>query len=339
MFCQTLGRVARVVVPLSTLLVARIAAAAAPSQAELNAARELFIAAEKDEDAQRWNDALVKLERVAQVKLTSGVRYHTALCEEHLGHLVAALSDYEAAAEQAHAENATDVLRLVDRRIADSTERTPQVVVVVVPSVPDAILLLDGQPIAAGAAIRVDPGTHTIDASASDRQASATTVTVQERDSTRVEVKLEPVTSPSPPPPAAAVDKPQPHPPAQEHRPSGHPTLTIVAAAAALGLAAAGVGAYLVAGSEHADSVQICAQMVSLQADACDAHKNAVRAWDWVGVAAWVGAAAAGTLAIVSLVRPHRDSVGTRGDRRGTLPAPSARVVVGPASMGLEGTF
>ncbi len=113
------------------------------------------MAAEKDEDAQRWNDALVKLERVAQVKLTSGVRYHTALCEEHLGHLVAALSDYEAAAEQAHAENATDVLRLVDRRIADSTERTPQVVVVVVPSVPDAILLLDGQPIAAGAAIRV----------------------------------------------------------------------------------------------------------------------------------------------------------------------------------------
>ena len=57
-------------------------------------------------------------------------------------------------------------------------------------------MLLDGQPIAAGAQIPVDPGTHTIDASAPGRSASSTTVTLQERDTTRVEVKLEPVAPP-----------------------------------------------------------------------------------------------------------------------------------------------
>src|ERR1700750_421558 len=87
----------------------------APSAADLKAARDLFIAAEKDEDAQRWADALDKLERVAAVKRTSGVRYHTALCEEHLGRLRAALEDYKGAAAQARDENATDVLRLGDK--------------------------------------------------------------------------------------------------------------------------------------------------------------------------------------------------------------------------------
>src|ERR1019366_10378211 len=98
----------------------------APTESQLAAARDLFMAAEKDEDAQRWADALDKLTRVSAVKLTSGVRYHTALCEEHLGRLVAALRDYKAAADQAHAEDAADVLRLVDKRVADAPDRLPR---------------------------------------------------------------------------------------------------------------------------------------------------------------------------------------------------------------------
>jgi hypothetical protein len=327
MFLRTLRRVAPLVAPAALLCAGIASAEDTPTPAALKAARELFMAAEKDEDAQRWSDALEKLQRVAQVRLTSGVRYHTALCEEHLGHLVAALNDYKAAADQARAENAADVLRLVGKRIADATERTPQVVVVVVPTAPDAIVLIDGQPVAAGASVPVDPGTHTIDASATGRSGSSTTVTVQERDATRIEVKLEPITPPLPPTPAIA--RPESRPVVPEVAPPKPRTLTIVAAATAAGLAVGGLGAYLVAGSQHTDAVRACAQMSSTRADACDAQKNGVRAWDWIAVGAWAGAAAAGTLALVSLVRSGR------GD---AAPA-AARVVVGPAAMRLEGWF
>src|SRR5579862_1950427 len=104
---------------LTTLSIATLATAARPAAAEpssrtdLTAARDLFVAAESDEDAGRWAEALEKLRRVAQVKATAGVRYHVALCQEHLGHLAGALEDFEAARSQARIENAHDVLRLV----------------------------------------------------------------------------------------------------------------------------------------------------------------------------------------------------------------------------------
>jgi hypothetical protein len=168
---------------------------------------------------------------------------------------------------------------------------------------------------------------------------------VQEHDTTRLEVKL----GPTPPPPPAPVAKPEvesrePAPVVPES--GGAPrerTVAIVAAVGAVGLAAAGFGAYLVAGMKHTDSVQACAQVVSHQPDACDDQKNAVRAWDWAGVGAWAAAAAASTVAVVSLVRLHRDAShamsrdGLRASRADA--SPSARVVVGPASLGVEGTF
>src|SRR5580700_8963565 len=130
MFRRPLGCLALATFSLSLLPSRAATAADGPTEAQLSAARALFIAAEKDEDAERWSDALEKLQRVAQVKLTPGVRYHIALCEEHLGRLVAALNDYKVAASEAHAENASDVLRLVDKRVADSTERIPHVIIV-----------------------------------------------------------------------------------------------------------------------------------------------------------------------------------------------------------------
>ena len=218
MLLRSMRHLALVAIPLSTLL-ARVALAGdAASDAQLRAARDLFVAAERDEDEQRWSDALEKLQRVALVKLTPGVRYHTALCEEHLGHLVAALSDYKAAASEARTENASDVLRLVDRRIADSTERVPHLAIVLVPSSPEATVRLDGQPVAPGVSVLTDPGTHTIDAQAPGRAPSTLVVTLQERDATSVEVKLEAAPPPSAPPaataetrePARAVTDPRP---------------------------------------------------------------------------------------------------------------------------------
>jgi hypothetical protein len=325
---------------LSPLFTRPVRAGEPTPDATLRAARDLFLAAEKDEDAGRWSDALDKLQRVAEVKLTPGVRYHAALCEEHLGRLVAALNDYKAAADQARVEKASDVLRLVDRRVTDSAERVPRITIVVVPSIPDATVRLDGRLVAAGEAVLADPGTHSIDADAPGRRMSVTTVTVQEHDATRVEITLNPDASLPVPTPASTLASPETHEAVSNPPNSGSGprvrTAAIIAGASAVVLGAGGLAAYLVAGREHEESVQSCAQVVSRQGGACDAQKNAVRAWDWVGVGAWAGAAAAGALAVVSLVRLHHDPDRARGRAAPTL---SARVVAGPASMGVEGTF
>jgi hypothetical protein len=322
------GRLAAAIALLIAVGPANVARAdPAPTESQLAAARDLFMAAEKDEDAQRWADALDKLTRVSAVKLTSGVRYHTALCEERLGRLVAALRDYKAAASQARGENAADVLRLVDKRLADTSERLPRLTVIV-PGVPDATILVDGEPAASGEPVSVDPGPHKVEARAVGRATAETTVTVVEHDSASIEVRLDPVTPPprtvpsTTPPASRETSSLAAQPAAPRDR-----ALALVGTAAAVVLVAGGIGAYAVAGTERSDGVGACAQVLSLRADACDDRKNLVRAWDWVAAGAWAGALAAATLATVSFVRLRHDTEA------------SARIVVGPGSVALRGAF
>jgi hypothetical protein len=328
MFLRSLGPIAVVLLlPFATALVSESSADALPTEGQLTAARGLFLEAEKDEDALRWQDALDKLTRIAAVKLTSGIRYHIALCEEHLGHLVSALRDYKAAANQAREENAADVLRLVDKRVIDSTERIPQLVLVLVPSLPNATVRLDGETIRPGVPIPVDPGTHNVDAVAPGFAEATRIVTLEERASTSIEVKLDPTAPPAPPPvlvPAPEVTRPPPRTSTSRDR-----TPAMVAAAGAVGLAGFGVVAYVIAGNQQRDSVQACAQVLSLDPDACDARKNLIRAWDWAAVAGWAGAAGAGAFAVFALTRRHHDAASRR----------PPEIVIGPTSVGLEGTF
>jgi hypothetical protein len=298
-----------------------------PSDAQLAVARDLFIGAEKDEDAERWADALDKLTRVAAVRLTSGVRYHTALCEEHLGRLVAALRDYKAAANQARAENASDVLRLVDKRLADASDRLPRLVVVVVPALPDATVLVDGDPVAPGIPVMVDPGTHRVEARAAGRVPASATVSVLEHDSASIEVRLDPlaVAAPAPPPSATPSAAATTAPGASEA--SRDRALAIVGTLGVVALVGGGFGAYAMASREHSDAIASCALIVSPQSDACDSQRNLVRGWDWVAVGAWTGAVAVGALVAVSLVRLGHDT------------GRSAAVMAGPGSIALRGAF
>jgi tetratricopeptide (TPR) repeat protein len=290
------------------------------AEASLREARDRFLAAEKDEDAGRWADALEKLQRVAQVKRTPGVRYHTALCEEHLGRLLAAIDDYKDAAAQARAEGAADVLKLVDRRVADAADRLPHLVVVLVPDLPDAAVRLDGQAIRAGVPVATDPGSHTLDAEAPDRWPSTEVVTLAERDARSFEIHLDriastPASTPAPAAPPLAT---------ASAGASRERTVAIVAGAATAALLAVGVGAYVEAGARRADAVSECATRFGGDADdACGPLKGTVRAWDWVAVGAWTGAAAAGALAVVSFARSR----------------PAPRVVIGAGSLGVEGSF
>lgn len=311
---------------------------AGPSQAQVQAARELFQEAERDEDAKRWADALDKLRRVAAVKLTPGVRYHIALCEENLGQLVAALADYTLAENQARAENAQDVLRLVGEKLKALKGRVPRLTVVVPGDVVDAEVHIDGEPIVKamwGVQIPIDPGEHRIEAKAPGRVTMARTIKMDERDSTLVEIKLvEAPKAPAPPAAPAASSAPNapatsataaPPPPRDDARPRAQGrTAAIVSTLGAAVLAGGGVAAFVIAGKTHDDNAATCASRTTDCADL----KQQVQLWDSLALGAWIGAAALTTVAIVLWASPSA-----------TKPSTSGGVYVGPATVGLKGSF
>ena len=296
-------------------------------------ARALFAQAESDEDSERWSDAIVKLRAVAQVKLTAGVRYHLALCEEHLGQLARALSDYRDAEDQARLENAQDVLRIVGKQVSALDPRVPRLTIRVVPPLPAVSLTLDGAPIDDGpthAARPVEPGVHYVEATAPGRATSTTAVTLREYESRLLDVSVgEAVREPS-----SATSSPSPSPspspsqtttlPSQAPRPRAAP---IVATTVSVALAGAGAEAFLIAGAEHDSAVHTCSLTPNPAADACDWLKNRVRAWDFTAAGAWGGALLAATTALVLWAKPSADS------------ASAVTWMLGPTAVGVRGHF
>jgi hypothetical protein len=292
-----------------------------PSPAELAAARQLFMQAERDEDAGRWHDALDKLLQVAQVKRTAGVRYHIALCEERLGALADALEEYTGSQSQAAVEHAKDVERLVGPALADLDPRVPRLAIHMVPDSPEATVMLDGSLLdrsKLGEALALNPGVHRIDATAPGRTTVRTTVTLRERESTVFDVALAELAPPVPPPP--------PPPVTPRHDPlSTSRTAAVATTVGALGLAGFGGVSFVAAGAVRAAAVRRCSG--ETDAASCDGSKNAVRAWDWAALVAWGAAAITGSTAVVLWTHP--------ADRMSS----SGRIVIGPGSVGVAGSF
>jgi hypothetical protein len=312
------------------------AVAAAPTEGELRAARQLFTEAEQDEDAGRWSEALEKLRRVEQVKHTAGVRSHLALCEEHLGQLVRALDDYASAETEARADGASDVLRFVRKRLTDLGPRVPRLTILLEPAGSDAIVTLDGaavSPSQLDTRLPVDPGEHVIEATVQGRPPVHRSVAMQEGNVTVVEMNTAspaPATPATPPaaqaPPATPAPTPEPTPPAVHEAPSPSRTAAWLSTGGAVALAGAGVAAYFLAGSARTSAVEQCARIVSNTPDACDGPRNGVRAWDATAAIAWLGAAGAGAFAVVLWTRP-------------AAPPASARVVIVPGGVVVGGAF
>jgi hypothetical protein len=334
------GRIATILV-CALALSAPPAFAAGPTDAQVQAARELFVAAEQDEDAKRWSEALEKLRRVAQVRLTAGVRYHVALCEENVGELLAALSDYTVAQNQANRENAQDVLALVGPRLAKLNGRVPRLTLHVEGDQSDLEVRLDGVVVLNamwGVALPVDPGPHKITAIAAGYVPFARTVPMAERDNTLVEVAVTvrgaalvptptPTTTPSTTTPSASptTTTTAAAPPTESAEPRSHTTaiLATVGAAAFLG---GGIGSYFVAGGTHDSAVTTCATRVT----PCDDLKHGVQLWDALALSSWIASAAFATVAIIAWVSPGHASA----------PSPSsATLFLGPGSLGLRGSF
>ncbi len=314
-----------------------------PTPTQIQAARDLFASATKDEEAQRWADALEKLHRVADVKLTAGVRYHTAFCEEKLGQSATALAHYTEAHEAAEREHNNDVLELLKPPfIADLRARVPTLTIEVPPDAKGAEVTLDGHAHPRGlwsVAVAIDPGTHRIEAHAPEREPFARELTLREREVTVLDVSLPPIAKPVVAPvPAPIATKPAtPKPPTDDEaaRPrTSEPTRSAASKrpiAAAVGatagaalLVGAGVGAFVIAGNAQSSGASQCAS----RAVSCDDLRTPVRAWDAAALGAWIGAAALATTAVILWTLPAK-----------TETAGTVHVTASGASLRLEGTF
>lgn len=184
-------------------------AESAPDTASLKRAREQFGRALALQTGGDWAGALALLKEVATVKGTPQVRFNIALCEEHLGRLVAALGDYELAGTDARAEKADLVRQEVDARLDALRARLPRIVVQRGTGAEGATIALDGIPLGdavVGTPLPADPGPHVVDATAPGFLPFKQSFRVAEQQTASIEVTLQ--VEPSKPPPPAPVSPP-----------------------------------------------------------------------------------------------------------------------------------
>ncbi len=135
---------------------------------ELAAARQLFNEGKELEKQKSYEGALDKFKKVAGVKMTPQVRFHIALCEENLGHLVEAINGFDLAADEAKraGSTATEVAENAPKRADGLRERVPTLQLTVAGKVLTSKITLDGAPVAAtaiGVAAPIDPGDHVVE--------------------------------------------------------------------------------------------------------------------------------------------------------------------------------
>jgi tetratricopeptide (TPR) repeat protein len=292
-----------------------------PTPSEVQAARELFHKAEADEDAGKWEDALDKVKRAISVKPTPGLRYHVALCEEKLGRLVEALADYTAADQMAREQNNKDVIDAIAEPLKALRIRVPTLMIEV-PAAQGSEVELDGKVIAQGlygVAMPVEAGTHKVTAKAPGKRPFATQVTLHEREADTATVKWVDL----PPVPALGNDGHDAHEKPVETKSGGVKVGAIVATATSAVLLGVGIGAYAAADGAHSELAEFCPVLTN-----CDDLRNKVRAWDWVALGSWIGAAGVAVVAIVLWVKPSSSPA-----------ASSARIELRPGGFALTGSF
>lgn len=166
--------------------------AAAQDDDALREARGKFQKGLELEHAGDFGSALKLFRDVGQIKMTPQVRYHIATCEENLGQLVAALGGYELALAQSE-EMHPDFIAEVQGSIDELRARIPKLSIERAEGSEAAQIELDGVQLgenSIGAETPVDPGPHTVTATAPGFEDYQKTVTVAEGSVEVVSVEL-----------------------------------------------------------------------------------------------------------------------------------------------------
>lgn len=293
------------VIPLVLALIPT-AALGAPSAAQLETARKLFAEAEKDQDAGRWEFALRKLQGVASIKETPGVRFHIGNCLENLGRLQEALESFQRAQSLAEDSRTKDVIDLVGPRIEQLRKRLPTLTVRVSGHGGEVSVRIDDKPLdntLLGSPVGLDPGPHVVIVQFPGEPAIKREVALTDFRGESLEFAR---TAPKPVVPPSSAPSPAPEP----EKGRGVPTIAWVAFGTGAALGVGGWLSYRHAGSVAQDSEVACARSISCDPDRVDV----VRRYDALALGLWSAAAVSlGTGALISLTSsrsPAAPSVG-----------------------------
>ncbi|HEY8078861.1 MAG TPA: hypothetical protein VIF62_32235 [Labilithrix sp.] len=315
------------VLAVAIVLFSRTAIAQTPPPGK-DVAKKLFEEGVELEKKSDFAGALAKYQEAEQITVTPGLHFHLAFCLEMTSKLAAALDAYESALKLARDQNKADVEKAVAVRLEPLRARVPFLAVKLATQAPDVAVKLDGASLSNvlldGKPFRVDPGDHTINATASGYAPFSKKVQAAPATTTNVDVTLEKQAAASAPTPPAHeenggdVAEPPAEPPKSRSR-----VVPLALAGGAVALLAAGIVFYAVADSAASDARDTCPQKLS-----CDSPRNKVRTFDALALGGFIGAAGVGALAIIAWTSSSNGGASA-----------TTRVVASPTSLRLEGSF
>jgi hypothetical protein len=243
------------VVSIASMSAPRLAAAD-PTAQDSAAAQSLYDEARKLTAAGKWADACPKLEESQRLDPTPVTEFYLADCYEHTGRTASAWSTYLELAAMAHrtgGPKAAERERLAkDRASALEPKLTKlQIDVPAAVRVPGLIVKRDGETVGEGqwgAPVPVDPGKHTVEASAPNKKPWSSAQDVQGAGKTNA-VQVAPLEDvPAPAPVATAAPAPLgggslPETPRLDEPAPSSPLKTIGLVVAGAGVVGLGIGA------------------------------------------------------------------------------------------------
>ena len=322
---SSLGRAAALAVVVGALVVAARPAHAETSASEKKLAKEMLTEAIADEKAGKCTEALEVLRQVVQIQESGEALLHLGECLAKTSKLAEALKTWEHAEDVARGEKDRTTQQALLPRVAALRARIPAVALQVPADAKGVTIKVDGQavPVArAGSPMSLDPGDHTIEAQAEGCAPFTRKITLAEKESKVVVVELPSLSAPRSEGPARSS--------------GGVPIGTWIAGGVGVAFAVGGVVAFASAGSAASDGAADCAKRAS-----CDpAAVKTVQRLDAAALGLWIGAGVSVGLGVTLLVLEGRGAPKPAASAL-LRPAPraSARLVVSPTSLGLEGTF
>jgi hypothetical protein len=317
-------------------------ALARPSGAQTDAAASeaLFREGMALFDAGDYAQACPKLADSHKLDPAGGTLFALALCHEREGKTATAWAEYIDAAGFARREGRTEREEAARQRASELEPRLSRLTIRFAPDVRDPATISvrrNGDVVPGGAlgtALPVDPGTHTIEATAPAKQPFATKVEVaRDGDAKIVEI---PVLADAEGSAEDAAGGGGPFvPPPAEPRSGGSAQKTVGWILVGTGVAALGVGAFfgLRAMSQADESRELCPTSRCNSADAIALNDDAKTSAMLSNVLFGAGVLAAGAGVALVLTSP------SRGAPSHALGPPLVRVGVGPGSFALTGAF
>jgi hypothetical protein len=323
--------------------------AASPARAQVSDEDEALALQLFDEGrallaAGKLDEGCRKLEESRRLDPLPGTVLNVAVCHEQQGRTATAVAELREARALAERDHRDDRVALADQHLHALEGRVSSVVIVVPPEAdrPDLRIARDASPVgraAWGTRLPVDPGPHTIEASAANKKPWKVVLNVAPNGDVQTATLTPLEDAPAEPLPPALAPPPPSAPssvPVVDQRPTEHHGLstrrTVAVVTAGVAVAAAGVGTFfgMRAISKHGDPAAICTLEPCTQA--ITLNNEAKSAADASTLSFAVALAALGGSAVLWFTDP-----GGHTDRAGIHVTPV--VAWGRGSIDVGGSF